>query len=320
MNQRLDNGATIGELGEKAVIAEIIAAAPSARNGDDAAVLTDASPNSRTVATTDMLIEGRHFLREWSTPEEVGRKAVTANFADIEAMGARPTSALLALAAPVDMPVDFVRRLAAGVQAGVSAYAAELVGGDVTENDTLIVSVTAIGSLGGSLPPLKQTRARPGQKVFAHGQIGYSAAGFALLDRYGRAGVPERFTPLVDAHVAPVLTPGRGVIARATGATAMTDNSDGLIVDLTTIAERSQVGIELFSHAIAPDELLVAAGEDLGVDPWMWVLTGGEDHTLLATTNEDTPSGFRTIGAVTRNGTVTVDGAVPDYQTGWVSF
>lgn len=320
MNQRPDPETTIGELGEKAVIAEIAAAAPSSRNGDDAAVLSLASPNSRTVAATDMLVEGRHFLTEWSTPEEIGQKAVTANFADIEAMGARPICALLALAAPASTPIGFLRGLAAGIARGTGEHSAELVGGDITLGDRLIISITAIGSLGGSLPALTQDCARPGQKLVAHGLIGHSAAGFALLERYGRDDVPARFTPLIDAHCAPRLTPGRGVVARAAGATSMTDNSDGLIADLGDIARKSQVGIEVFSHLITPDPLLLDAASDLDVDPWEWVLTGGEDHTLLGTTNEKPPSGFRTIGAVTRTGAVTVDGEDPYYDTGWVSF
>lgn len=320
MNQGPDPSTTIGDLGEKAVIAEIVTVAPSSRNGDDAAVLSLASPNSRTVATTDMLIEGRHFLTEWSSGADVGKKAVTANFADIEAMGARPISVLVALAAPANTTIGWVRDLAAGIQHITSDYSAELVGGDIAESDKVVLSVTAIGSLGGSLPALTQDRARPGQKVVAHGRIGYSAAGFALLKRFGRAQVPEPLSPLVEAHCAPILSPGRGVIARAAGVTAMTDNSDGLVSDLGDIARKSQVGVELFSSLIAPDDLLTEAAAELGVDPWEWVLAGGEDHTLLGTTNEDPPSGFRTIGAVTRTGTVTLDGEEPDYHTGWVSF
>src|SRR5699024_12268346 len=90
-------------------------------------------------------------------------------------------------------------------------------------------------------------------------------------------------------------------IARATGATAMTDNSDGLVHDLTTIAKRSAVRINIYSEAIAPDELLQRAGDVLDHDPWDWVLAGGEDHTLLGATIEDAPSGFRLIGDVNKS-------------------
>ena len=313
-------GPTVGELGEHAVIDVITRAAPSALNGDDAAVLFHASPNSRAVATTDTLVEGRHFRHDWSTPEEIGQKAVLQNFADIEAMGARAIACLLAISTPTSMPVSFFASLAAGIESRVKQYSAELVGGDVTSGDQLVITVTALGSLGGSLPSLNLDRARPDQRLVAHGRLGWSAAGWALLERFGCAGVPTQFEPLVRAHCAPELTPGRGVVARATGASAMTDNSDGLIVDAGTIARRSGVAIDLDRDAIAPDALLVEASALLGVDPWHWVLGGGEDHTLLATTAYDPPSGFRAIGAVQRGAGVTLNGVEPAYRKGWVSF
>ncbi|AGF72331.1 thiamine-phosphate kinase [Corynebacterium halotolerans] len=313
-------GPTLGEVGEHRAIEEIISAAPSSRNGDDAAVLSHASPNSRAVATTDMLIEGRHFKVEWSTPEEVGCKAIVQNFADVEAMGARPLAALLAISAPPHTPVSYIRGVAAGIADRAGEYSAELVGGDLTSGAELVLSVTAIGSLGGSLPELTLDRARPGQRIVAHGRLGWSAAGLALLDRFGRENVPAEFTELVEAHCAPRLNPGRGVIARATGATAMTDNSDGLVADLGIMARRSGVGIDLHSSAVEPDELLLRAGQLLDADPWEWVLAGGEDHTLLAATAGDPPSGFRSIARVTRGEGVTVDGLEPAYGHGWVSF
>lgn len=317
------SGPTLGEVGEHRAIEEIVSVAPSTRNGDDAAVLSHASPNSRAVATTDMLIEGRHFRVDWSTPEEIGQKAIVQNFADIEAMGARPIAALLAISAPPHTPLSFIRGIAAGIAQRVGEYSAELVGGDLTSGDDLVLSVTAIGSLGGSRPALTLDRARPGQQVVAHGRLGWSAAGLALLTRFGRDGVPEDLSPLVDAHCAPRLNPGRGVIARATGATGMTDNSDGLIADIGTIARRSGVGVDLDAAALAPDELLVRAGRILDADPWEWVLAGGEDHALLCTTAGDAPSGFRPLGRVVRGGRdhdVTVNGAAPAYGHGWVSF
>ena len=179
-----------------------------------------------------------------------------------------------------------------------------------------------MGSLGGSGAPLTLDKARAGQTLVAHGKIGYSAAGLALLERFGRA-LPQELEdlwPLVDAHCAPTLTPGRGVIARATGSTAMTDNSDGLVRDMGLMAQRSSVNIDLDPAAIAPDALLVSAGAVLDVDPWEWVLSGGEDHTLLATTYKAAPSGFREIGQVQRGTGVTVGGEAPRFTGGWESF
>ncbi|MDU0478503.1 thiamine-phosphate kinase [Staphylococcus chromogenes] len=313
---------TLGELGEHGVIERILALAPSNRNGDDAAVLGQPAPNSRTVVSTDLLVEGKHFRTDWSTPEEVGQRAILQNFADIEAMGARPLAAVLGIVAPSSTPVSFVEGLARGVEERVAYYNAELVGGDLTSGDNLVISVTAIGSLGGSAPALELGKAKPGQTLIAAGSIGYSGAGLALLHAMPRTEVPAELQPLVQAFVSPQLIPGRGMIARATGATAMTDNSDGLVVDLETMARRSGVRIDLDPAAIAPNELLTAAGELLGIDPWTWVLGGGEDHTLLGTTSFEVPSGFRPIGSVVKAGEprVTVGGATPQTTTGWVSF
>lgn len=313
-----DAGPTLAAMGEAEVINRIVANAPSGINGDDAAVLTPSVPNSRVVATTDMLVHGRHFSADFTTPFDVGRKAVVQNYADVEAMGARPIAALLAVSAPPETPVAVIEEVARGVGATTERWATELVGGDLTGGETLTVSLTAIGSLGGNLEPLRLDRARPGQRVVAHGAIGYSAAGLALLQ--SGLPIPPELEPLVHAHQVPELTPGRGVVARSAGATAMTDNSDGLVHDLTTIATRSQVGINLSSVALAPDPLLVKAGQLLGVDPWLWVLTGGEDHALVGTCDRSAPVGFRSIGAVTRQAGVRIDGDLPRYTQGWESF
>ncbi|MCF4007026.1 thiamine-phosphate kinase [Corynebacterium uropygiale] len=311
---------TIGDIGEHRAIEEIQKVSPSRHNGDDAAVLGHASPNSRVVVTTDMLVEGRHFRMDWSTPEQIGHKAIVQNFADIQAMGARPTAALLALSAPPSTPVSVLRGIARGIALRVADFSAELVGGDLTSGDHLVLSVTALGSLGGNLPELTIDRARPGQKVVASGEIGHSAAGLALLERYG-TDFPREFAPLVAAHRTPSLVPGRGMVARSTGATAMTDNSDGLTADLGLMAQRSHVRIDLDPEAIRPSALMEEAAALLDADPWEWVLCGGEDHTLIATTATDVPSGFRTIGSVHKGPEdITIGGQSPAHRGGWVSF
>lgn len=313
---------TLADVGEFRVIEEITKVAPSSINGDDAAVLGHAAPNHRTVASTDMMVQGRHFRLEWSTPEEIGQKAILRNFADVEAMGARPTGSLMAIAAPPTTPLAVIQGIARGVAQRSRHYNAELVGGDVTQAKELVITVTALGELGGDRPPLTLDAARPGQKVVAHGKIGWAAAGLALLQRFGRAldpGLAELW-PLIEAQCAPWLTPGRGVVARATGVSSMTDCSDGLVPDLETVARRSGVLIELDRDAIAPEPILVSAGKVLGVDPWEWILAGGEDHTLLGTTAFQAPSGFRVIGQIRGGHGLNIDGQPAVYRDGWVAF
>ena len=329
---------TVAEAGEAATIAAIRSAAPSEINGDDAAVLDPAPPNSRYVATTDVLVEDVHFRFDWSSPFEVGAKAVTQNFADIQAMGGRPAAVLMSLAAPDDLTVATVSDIARGIGTTAAPWAVELVGGDVVSSTQLVVSITAIGLLAGPDPALTIDAAEPGQQVIASGVIGHAAAGEAILRYFGsREAVPDNavLQELVRRHCAPELVVGRGSVARAAGVKAMTDNSDGLLRDLTTLAERSNVTIDLDGASLTPDAQLYYAGEVLGVDPWPWVYTGGEDHTLLATTDEEPPAGYRFIGTVGEPGgtgddrpddvvgtvpTVTVDGRLPAYSGGWDSL
>lgn len=314
---------TVGDVGEHAVIAAIREVAPSTRNGDDAAVLPLTTPNARYIASTDMLVEGRHFSLDWSTPEQVGAKAAVQNFADVEAMGARPTAILMGLSVPKSTELEVVRGIAQGLADEGRKCAAELVGGDVVGGDSLVISITAMGELGGPGRPLVRRNARPGDVVIAAGRIGYSGAGLDLLTRFGsRAAVPEAFHPLVDAHLVPDFSYGRGPVARAAGVGALTDNSDGLVVDLTEIAVASGITIDVDEDAIAPDALQMAAADLLDTDPWRWVLAGGEDHTLLGTIAGEPPTGFRRIGDAHRDRgkPVTVGGREPWLRGGWVSF
>ena len=167
--------------------------APSSGPGDDAAVV--AAPDGRVVATTDVLVAGVHFRLDWSTPEQVGRKAAAANLADIAAMGAVPTALLVGLAAPPDTPVATLTGLADGLWAEAAAVGAGLVGGDVVTSATLTLAVTALGSLEGRAP-VTRSGARPGDVVALAGARrlgGRGARGAAArlpVARRGGGGAP----------------------------------------------------------------------------------------------------------------------------------
>lgn len=108
------------ELGEFALIDRINAGRVQARGvllgpGDDAALV--AAPDGRFVVTTDMLVQDRHFRLDWSSPEDIGRKAIAQNAADVVAMGAVPTAFVVALGCPADTPLEVVDGLADGMWA-----------------------------------------------------------------------------------------------------------------------------------------------------------------------------------------------------------
>ncbi|MEB3069095.1 thiamine-phosphate kinase [Mycolicibacter sp. MYC017] len=282
--------------------------------GDDAAVVRCA--DGRTAVSTDMLVEGRHFRLDWSTPHDVGRKAIAQNAADIEAMGARPTAFVVAFGAPAHTPAADAAELADGMWAEAGRLGAGVVGGDLVQADSWVVSVTVLGDLAGRAPVLR-SGARPGATLAVSGDLGRSAAGFRLLwDRM--AGFDE----LRRRHLVPEPPYGQGAVAADTGAQAMTDVSDGLIADLGHLAVASQVGIDVFTEGLVSDHLaLVAAAAAVGEDPWSWVLGGGEDHALVAVFPAAVPDGWRVIGRVVDGpARVLVDGASWGGAPGWQSY
>jgi thiamine-monophosphate kinase len=270
--------------------------------GDDAAVIRTA--DGRVVATTDLLIENRHFRRDWSSATDVGRKAAAANFSDIAAMGARPTALLVGFAAPPDLNLTWVDDLTAGLREECGQVGAAVVGGDVVAADVITLGVTALGDLEGRDPVLLDG-ARPGDVVAFVGRLGHAAAGFAILSRGFRSPVQ-----LVNAHRRPEPPYAQGPIAAERGASAMTDISDGLVADLGHIATASGVRIDLHAGSVPVPLKLREVGAALNVDPLSWVFTGGDDFALVATfpPGKPTPDGWTVIGAVAAGQDVRVDG------------
>lgn len=351
-------GPTVRELGEFALIDRITAHRGFGPDvllgpGDDAAVLR--VPDGRVVISTDMLVEGRHFRRDWSAPADIGRKAIAQNAADVVAMGARPTGFVVALGCPADTPVADIEELADGMWAEIARSGGAIVGGDMVRSDHLVLSITVFGDLGGRAP-VTRSGARPGDIVAVAGVLGWSAAGLEILSRTvirhgdapdgtGRSRTPAADAVVTAARAAGAATAGGDPVDAAARAlavhrvprppyravhevleggpipTALTDVSDGLLADLGHIARASGVSIDVRQAALADAELAALAGT-LDADAAQWILTGGEDHAFAATfpANTAPPPGWRVIGDVRAGAGVTVDGAGYTGGTGWESF
>lgn len=310
---------SLAGIGEFAVIEQLVAGRRQPDEvlvgpGDDAAVLT--VPDGRMVVSTDMLVQDRHFRLDWSTPEEVGRKAIAQNAADIEAMGARATAFVVGFGAPAATDAAAAVRLSDGMWSEASRFGAGIVGGDLVAAPQWVISVTVLGDLAGRSPVLLGG-ARPGEKVAVIGDLGWSAAGYALWDR-----AIEGFDELRRRHLVPAVHYGQGAAAAAAGASAMTDVSDGLLADLGHLARASGAAVDISAAALADDlAALAPAATAVGADARDWVLRGGEDHALVATFAAQPPPGWRVIGTVAA-GTpgVRVDGAPWHGPGGWESF
>jgi thiamine-monophosphate kinase len=310
---------SIAETGEFGLIARIVArldAGPRALlgPGDDAAVV--AAPDGRVVASTDVLVEGRHFRRDWCGPADVGHRAAAANLADIAAMGASPTALLLGICAPTSLAAAWIEDLAAGLSAEAASAGAAVVGGDMSASPTLTVAVTALGDLGGRAPVLRGG-AQPGDVLALAGRVGHAAAGYTILSRGFRT--PKM---LVEAYRRPEVPYSAGPLAARYGATAMIDVSDGLLQDLGHIATASVVGIDVRTDAFTVPDQMRDAATALGVDPYQWLLGGGDDHALAATfpPGTDLPEGWREIGTVHDGTGVTVDRRPWTGPAGWDHF
>ncbi|MEY2568110.1 MAG: thiamine-monophosphate kinase [Actinomycetota bacterium] len=241
-------------------------------SGDDAAVVGDG-----LLLAIDAVVEGVHFGPD--TPlEDVGWKVVVANVSDIAAMGGRPGHLLASVVGPAGTYLD---RLAAGMAEASAAYSCPLVGGDLANGTTIVVSVAITGSIDGEPGPVLRSGARPGDRLYVTGPLGANAAsGWRLRPQ---ARIPE------------------GEQARRAGATAMIDVSDGLVADLNHIAEASGVGYELDDAAIP---IADGATRDQA-------LHGGEDYELVIAAPPDA-----TIDAIAI-GTVTADPAQRHVARGW---
>ena len=326
---------TLAEVGEFGLITALSAWLPAGPRtlvgiGDDAAVL--AAPDGRVVATTDFLLEGRHFRRDWAGAADVGHKAAARSLADVAAMGAEPSGLLVALAAPPDLPVSWARELAGGLAAECARVGASVIGGDTARAETVVLAVTGLGDLAGRAPVLR-SGAAPGHLVAVAGVLGHAAAGLALLE----TGLPGDL--LVREHLRPAPPYEAGPEAADLGATAMIDVSDGLLADLGHVAAASGVLIDLDSAALRPGDRLITAARAVAgsrrhgartdpvtrpadIEARRWVMSGGEDHALAATfpAGRRLPPRWKVIGAVHAGRGVLVDGQPWTEPSGWDHF
>jgi thiamine-monophosphate kinase len=238
--------------------------------------------NERLVVTTDAVVEGVHFSRAYSSPADIGHKALAVNLSDLAAMAATPRWALLSLVIPGSWLVRDVEDLVDGLAALAGRHGVSVVGGNITRTDgPLVVDVTA----GGAAPPrrwLTRAGAKTGHAIYVSGSIGAAAAGLEMLDAQPGTWNQERGTGCVARHRRPEPRVRLGVaIGRARCATAGIDLSDGLADALRQVAAASGVGVRIDGEALPIDAGAREWWAARGVDPVTAALRGGDDYELL---------------------------------------
>lgn len=311
----------VGELGEERLLNEIRRIFSATNKslpvaiGDDAAVI-DCLPAMQQVWTSDLMVEGVHFQRDWQTPRQLGAKSLAVNLSDLAAMAAEPVCALLSLAFDGNHKVDEILDICGGFCDEALRFGVAVAGGDLSGSTCgMTISVAAGGKIACGAAMLR-SGARPGDQVFVTGYLGSAAAGLKLLQSGGEPG--KDGDELIRALTEPQPRCQAGPALARAGATAMTDVSDGLATDLRHICKASGTGARIDMGDIPVDLGLRNAAQANGWDLERIVLCGGEDYELLFTAHEAAAGGA--IGAISGESRlpITKIGRITDASDGLV--
>jgi len=321
--------ATVGSIGERALLRRLRARIPAADGvllgiGDDAAVL---ATGAATLMTTDALVEGVHFRREWSSARRVGRKALSVNLSDVGAMAGRARFATVSLCLPAALPVSWIDALYDGLLERAAETGTALVGGNVSGIDGPLVIDVAL--LGESSRPLRRAGARPGDAIVVTGRLGLAEAGLALLAAGWRLGDDDGvggYEPAADdvaalrACLRAQLDPApplafAAALATAPGIHAGMDLSDGLSGDLAALCGESGVSALVRSSRLPLGPALERQG---GGDPLLHALHGGEDYELLLAVDPAHVGGLEELARVHGVGVVAVGALAEGPPSVWL--
>jgi len=245
--------------------------------GDDACLLENYA-GSETVATTDALIAGVHFLAD-DPPHLIARKALRVNLSDLAAKGAAPAGYLLALSLPQDFETEWLEGFVRGLAEDQQRFGISLLGGDTTATPgPLTLAITALGRVPKGRM-IKRAGAEPGDGVYVSGSIGDAAAGLAVLQGTLAAGPHAAY--LSGRYRLPEPRLDLGTALHGTASAAL-DVSDGLLADLGHIAEVSRVRIVVEALRIPRSEALQAVWGSTP-EAVLRAATAGDDYEIAFT-------------------------------------
>ena len=248
--------------------------------GDDCAVMP--SDGEDLLFSTDLLMEGVHFLRSESSPEDVGWKAAAVNLSDIAAMGGTPTATFLSIALPKDAQGEWAERFIKGYSEISMLYDVPLLGGDtISSLRDIAINVGIMGKCPAD-KCLMRSGAKIGETIYVTGALGDSAGGLQTILKGIDRTVPVQ--TLIERHKRPTPRIREGKSLMQSGKIgAMMDISDGIASDLRHIMEASGVGAVVSLDRLPLSEELKAVCNRYGWDIYELATSGGEDFELIFT-------------------------------------
>ena len=281
--------------------------------GDDcASFLPDAG--YEILVTCDCMVEGRHYLPEYISPLDLGRRAMAVNISDIGAMGGQPLYAVVSLGLKADTPVTELEDMYRGFLTELNPFRASIIGGNLTRTgDGMFINITLMGKAKkGKI--IRRSTAEAGDAILVTGYPGQAAAGLQLLLN-AIPGEDISDHPLVRAYNIPCHRAREGeAIAHSGYATSMIDISDGFLGDLGHICQRSGVGAVLDQEKLPVSEDLRKAASDLGRDPYNMFLRQSDDYELIITCRSEHVSDIRSAIVALSDIIITEVGRITDSE------
>ncbi len=262
--------------------------------GDDAAVIKQ--ERGLQVLTTDCLVEGDHFRREWFSPEQIGMKAIEINVSDVAAMGGQPKYVLVSLALPRNLDVKFVEDMYSGMWKTCDEYGIEIIGGNMTHCENIVISITLTGFVNKNYLSLR-TGAKPGDFIFVSSYLGNGRAGLRLFQEN-----IKDFKKVKMGYLKPKAQLDFA-LKIAPYVNAMIDVSDGLAPEMHHICNNSNCGAIIYKEKIPIDNDVRTVARVLSEDEYDYALYGGEDFAIVYTVSKDNLKKIKgfLIGEVTKD-------------------
>lgn len=283
--------------------------------GDDCAVIPQHS-GIDSLISTDMLIDGTHFLIDEVDAFNLGWKSAAVNISDIAAMGGKAVASFLSFALPKNLPGNWTSRFIEGYKELSDRFDCPLLGGDTTRSlDRLCISVTVLGEAKSGLSKLRSS-AQVGDIICTSGYLGDSAAGLdCILTHAEKTPLNE---VLIERHYRPMPRIREGLqLAQIDGVHAMMDISDGVGSDLRHILKASGKGAVIDCHKLPLSEELLEYCHHTGRNPLEFALGGGEDYELLFTISPEAEKSLNIkhfcIGNITNGDDIKWEGTDRDF-------